>query len=114
MNIRRKIQKAINSALEQNHLFENLKPNVQTLMKMPASMEDFPLGIKGLKHRIELVTDTSLLNKIESLLPKDYWPPQIHHKMAVKLNISRKKSWNAISTLIIEGRVDNPNLKHKK
>jgi hypothetical protein len=54
------------------------------------------------------VTNDDLLSNVERLLPQGKWPVGIHRQVAETIGISRSVAFNAISTLILNGRVRPP------
>ena len=64
-----------------------------------------------LRSKSTFETDENVLLRTLDVLPKDSWPVGIHRMVAQQLGIPNSKAFNAISTLMIEGRVTNPNLR---
>ncbi len=109
MDLRIELRKSIFKALNELGVYQKLKPEIQFLFKSKTKEDPFSKKVERLLRNTKLISDESLLNLVEKTLPKDSWEPQTHHIIAKQLNISRTKAFSAITTLILSGRVSNPN-----
>jgi len=60
------------------------------------------------------IEDEVLLSQVQSLVPPGPWAVALHREIAVQLGISKRKSFDALYTLVSEGRVRPPNLEQPR
>lgn len=109
MILRIDLRKSIFTALQDLGVAERIRPELHKLFKSRSEENPFDKNIEILLKKTKLVDDDELLDRVENALPKDFWPRQVHHVIANKLGISKTKSFSAITTLVLDGRVSNPN-----
>lgn len=111
MLLRVELRSALCRALKETNIYDRLRPEVKRLFDDRPKKDPFMLDYEMLRRRSQYIDDEVLLGQVINALPEKEWPPNVHREVASKLNISRSKCWDAISTLIVEGRVANPNIK---
>lgn len=114
MRLRIAIKVAIRDAVKDLGIWERLPEELRRTLLVRETTDPFGLGMAGLRRRTELVLDESLLSRVAARLPRDAWPVSVHRQLASELGISNSSAFHAISTLILEGRVTNPNLSSRQ
>lgn len=114
LKLRILLKEAIQSALKNKGIWDDLSENVQRAIDVGSKSDPFRISHERLRKQNQLVTDENLLTNVLECLPKENWPVSIHREVAEKLSIPNGLAYRAISTLIVESRVSNPNLKEFK
>ena len=110
MNLRIKIKEAIRLGLEDLGVWKKLTKNLKQALRVRTENDPLRVERERLLYRNELIVDEDLLAQVQHHLPKDSWPISVHREVAAQLGIANRKAFLAISTLIVEGRVKNPNI----
>lgn len=108
MRIRMELRKVVIEGLKAQGIYESLTDRAKNVLKDRARQEFWEIGSEKLRSRSSYVDDEELLEKVQKLLPIIVWPIGIHREIATQLGITRKKAFDAISTLLLSGRVSNP------
>ncbi len=114
LKLRILLKEAIQSALKDKGIWDDLSDNVKRAIDVRSKSDPFRISHERLRKQNQLVTDEELLNNVLECLPKEKWPGSVHREVAEKLLIANGLAYRAISTLIVESRVSNPNLKEPK
>lgn len=110
MSLRQMLKASIQSAVKDLGVFSKVPDDVKRTLFVREFDDPFLAAPEVLRRRTELVLDEGLLSRVLESLPKDSWPVSVHRKVAADLGLSSGRVYHAISTLIIEGRISNPNL----
>lgn len=105
LTLRAELREAIKRGLADLGLWDRLPTRVRRPLEVMPEQDPFRFASEVLRKRAAIVEDEELLARIAELLPAGRWPPHIHRTIAEQLGISSNKAFDAISTLIVEGRV---------
>lgn len=106
--LRTRLRQAIEMGLKSQGIFEQLTPRTRRLVSVKPPDDPFRLPAERLRLHGAAIDDETLLRAVEELIPASAWPINLHHQIAERLHISRTTAFNAISTLLIEKRVQKP------
>ena len=109
MELRLRLKDALWEALQRCSAWPRIHEKTRKLLAVRSKNDPFRLEAEGLKMRADLVDDEALLSDVLELLPRDRWPPHVHRTVAQQLGVSNRLAFNAVSTLIVNRRVANPN-----
>ena len=114
--VRNRLRIAILEKLREQGYFDLFDEETKSLLEGSQERDPFDASKEQLRLRFDAAkraglvdVNDELLDKIEAILPKSAWPKNIHHQIAQSLTISRGMAYTAISALIVNGRVKNPN-----
>jgi len=107
--LRIRLKDAVRRGLEDIGVWPKLADAVKKALSLRSRLDPFRVKHEVLRQQGLLVTDENLLSKVMALLPTDSWPVAVHREVAARLGITPTHAFNAISTLIVEGRVVKPN-----
>jgi len=111
MELRKELRRVIVEGLKAHDIYDQLTSRVRAILEPKSGSAFWNLGVSLLRQNVTLVSDELLLNDVQRLLPNNPWPIGIHRMIASELGISNKLAFNAISTLLIDGRISKPETK---
>lgn len=111
MELRKELRRVLVEGLKAHDIYDQLTTRVRGILEPKRESAFWNLGVNLLRQNITLVSDELLLNDVQRLLPNNPWPIGIHRMIASELGISNKLAFNAISTLLIDGRISKPETK---
>ena len=114
MRLRLAIKTSIRNAVEDIGVWNKLPDDLKRTLAIRIPVDPFSIPAESLRRRTDLVLDEGLLSRVAAALPHDAWPVSVHRAIATHLQIPTGMAFHAISTLILEGRVKNPNVVRKK
>jgi molecular chaperone HtpG len=106
--LRQELRRVISEGLKRQGVYDRLTARTKRAVDGKHERGFWEIGEEQLRYKSAIVSDEQLLSNVRSLLPADSWPAGIHRTIATQLNISNRLAFNAISTLLVEGRVAMP------